>query len=186
MPVQLNPQQLGSGSRVLENKAHDEAERAHQPEEFWSENCWYPLGWLGVRMPVVWSTALMLGWVEVRDTHCTCEPQLTTRILKWWEISLKCTFLIMLLQVSLELKRHWEVILFFSFGDAYYIYFSYTGLSLEINCKKNALLHPHQYIQCSTALALSSGSCASSVKYSCFPVPDSGKSESKDDIKQCT
>lgn len=34
MPVQLNPQQLGSESQVLENRAHDEAERIHQPEEF--------------------------------------------------------------------------------------------------------------------------------------------------------
>lgn len=125
---------------------------------------------------------LLLGWLGVRGTRCTCEPQFTTRILKWWESSLKSTFLIILHCVSLELRRHWGVILFSSFWG-YHIYFWYTGLPSEINCRKNALLHPHQ---CPIALAFSSGSCASSIEYSFFPASDCGKSEFKDDIKQCT
>lgn len=139
MPVQLSPHRLGSGSQVLENRARD-AERPHQPEEVWSANCWYPLEWLGIRMPVVWSMALLLHWVELRETHGTSDPQFASGILKWWEISLKCTFLIILHCVSLELKRHWGAILFLSFGDMYHICFSCAGPSSEINCKKNVVI----------------------------------------------
>lgn len=53
-------------------------------------------------------------------------------------------------------EKPWGIILLFSFGGTCQIYFSYTGLLSEINCKSMLWLCSHHYVQCSTLLAFSS------------------------------